>query len=333
MRDTTVRLLPLWFGWVDTRVPVLAGVFSMTRDPQARMHIRLAGMLAHALRKLLQHRPILLIGLFLLLTLGQRPATSADKPLLLGVFPHLAAKQIIENYQPLATTLEKQLHRRVVVYSAPNFSTFVERTQRGDYDILLTPPHLAWLARQDAGYRPLLKYAQPVHGLLVVRSDSPFTAPEALRGRTIATADAIAVACLALEVDLAKRGLKRGIDYRTMESGTHTSTIMQVVNKRADAAMIGQHAYQLMPDDVRNQLRILAKTPPLSSLMYLTHPRMRDHEAQAVRQALLGFAASPEGQAFMQRGQYGGFVNVDGSELQAFRPYALPAQAILRARR
>ena len=326
-----MRLLPLWFGCVDVLSPVLAGVANMTHGPQARRPIRL--MPAHALRTLRQHRSALLMGLFLLLTLGSRPATSADKPLVLGVFPHLAAKQIIENYQPLASTLEKQLHRHVVVYSAPNLRTFAERTQQGDYDILLTPPHLAWLARQDAGYRPLLKYAQPVQGLLVVRSDSPVTAPEALRGRTIATADAIAMASLALEADLAKRGLKRGLDYRTMESGTHTSTMMQVVNKRADAAMIGQHAYQLMPDDLRNQLRILAKTPPLSSLMYLAHPRMGDAEAQAVRQALLSFAARPEGQAFMQNGQYGGFVSVDGNELHAFRSYALQAQEMLRARR
>jgi len=306
-----VRLIPLWFGCADAGFPLLAAVARTVR----------------------QHRPALLLGLFLLLGLGSRPASSADKPLVLGVFPHLTAKQIIGNFRPLAATLEKQVHRPVVVYSAPNLRAFVDRTQRGDYDILLTPPHLAWLARQDAGYRPLLKYAQPVHGFLVVRSDSPFTAPEALRGRTIATADAIALTGLAIEADLAQRGLKHGIDYRTMESGTHSSTVMQVVNNRADAAMIGQHVYQLMPDDVRNQLRILAKTPPLSSLMYLTHPRIRDRDAQAVRQALLDFAASPEGQAFMRRGQYGGFVNVDGSELHAFRPYALQAQEILRARR
>ena len=141
----------------------------MTHGLQARMPIRLCRMAAHAARKGLQHGPALLMGLFLLLGLGSRPAASADKPLVLGVFPHLTAKQIIENYQPLVTLLEQQLHRHVVVYSAPNLRAFVERTRLGDYDILLTPPHLAWLARQEAGYRPLLKYAKPVHGLLVVR--------------------------------------------------------------------------------------------------------------------------------------------------------------------
>lgn len=323
-------LLPPWFGRVGIRLPVRAAVAGMTHRLQARI-VRPSARLARALCSvLLRHRPVLLMGFFLLLTLGSRPAISADKPLILGVFPHLTAKQIIENYQPLVSILEKRLHRRVVVYSAPNLRTFVARTQQGDYDILLTPPHMAWLARQDAGYRPLLKYAQPVHGLLVVRADSPFTTPEALRGRTIATADAIAVVGLALEADLARRGLRLGLDYRTVESGTHTSTVMQVVNKRVDAAMIGLHAYQLMPDSLRHQLRILTRTPPLSSLMYLTHPRIGDHEAQAVRQALLDFAASPEGRAFIQRGHYGGLVNVDGHELHAFRPYALQAQEILR---
>jgi phosphonate transport system substrate-binding protein len=107
------------------------------------------------------------------------------------------ARQTVEVYRPLADALEKRLQRRVVIYSARDFKTFVERTRQGEYDILLTAPHLAWLARQEAGYRPLLKYAQPVRGLLVVKSDSKFDAPEALRGRTIATADAIAVAVLA----------------------------------------------------------------------------------------------------------------------------------------
>lgn len=64
--------------------------------------------------------------------------------------------------------------------------------------------------------------------------------------------------------------------------------------------------------------------------MYLTHPRLRDSEAQAIRKAMLAFAASSEGQAFMERGGYGGYASVDGQELRAFRPYALEVQGLLR---
>lgn len=275
---------------------------------------------------------VLLVAGWLLIA-GIRPAVSADRPLVFGVFPSMSARQLVESYRPLADALEQRLHRRVLIYSARDFLTFVERTRQGEYDILLTAPHLAWLARQDAGYRPLLKYAQPARGLLVVKTDSPFRDVESLRGRAIATAAPIALAVLALEAELAAHGMRRSIDYQTSDSATHTNAAMQVVGGRADAAMLGLHPYNLMPPKLRRQLRILAETPPLSSLMYLTHPRVRAAEAQAAGEALLDFARSPEGQAFMQRGGYGGFAEVDGSELRAFRPYALQTQQILRKSR
>ena len=285
------------------------------------------------LRRTLKFRLLALPGVLLLLAMGIPTAFGADKPLVFGVFPNLTARQIVEIYRPLADVLEKHLQRRIVIYSARDFKTFVERTRQGEYDILLTAPHLAWLARQEAGYRPLLKYARPVRGLLVVKSDSPFDSPEALRGHTIATADSIALAVLAIHAELAAYGLRHNIDYHPMDSGTHTNAVMQVINGRADAAVLGLHPYNLLHPELRQQLRVLAETPPLSSLMYLTHPRLRDAEAQAVRRALLSFAATSEGQAFMQRGGYGGFADADGNKLQAFHPYALQAQDMLRTTR
>ncbi|MBU1426048.1 MAG: phosphate/phosphite/phosphonate ABC transporter substrate-binding protein [Gammaproteobacteria bacterium] len=274
-----------------------------------------------------------LLILALLLIVGIQPAFGADKPLTFGVFPHLTAKHIVETYRPLADVLEKRLQRPIVIYTARDFKTFVERTRRGEYDILLTAPHLAWLARQDAGYRPLLKYVQPVHGLLLVKADSPFETPGGLHGRTIARPDPLAVVVLALHAELAAHGLRHNIDYQTTDSGTHLNAAMQVINGRADAAMLGLPAFRLMPPELRQQLRVLAETPPLSSLMYLAHPRLGDAEAQAVRQALRKFAASPAGQTFIQGGGYGGFAEADGNELHAFRPYALQVQDMLRAPR
>ncbi len=269
--------------------------------------------------------------LLLLLIAGSHPAISAPlAPLVFGIFPHLPVRQMVETYRPLANELEKQLHRRVVIYSARDYKTFVARTRLGEYDIILTAPHLAWLARQEAGYRPLLKYVQPVHGLLVVRTDSPFDSAKALLGHTIATSDPVALAVMAIQAEMSRQGIRTDADYRTVESGTHLNAVMQVLNGRAEGAMLGMHAYMLMPPDVRQQLRVLIETPPLSSLMYLTHPRLRDAEALSIHKTLLQFEASPEGQAFMRHGGYGGFSNTDSSELHAFRPYALQAQKMLQ---
>ena len=271
------------------------------------------------------HRCLVLLLLWPLVLAHADPA-----PIKFGIFPNLSTRQMVEIYRPLADDLEKQLHRRIVIYSARDFRTFVERTQKGEYDLVLTAPHLAWLARQDAGYRPLLKYAQQTHGLLVVRADGPFRTPEDLQGRTLARADAMAVTALAIQSELAAYGLRQNLDYRIVDAGTHNNAVMQVLNGRADAAALGLHPYRLLAPDLQARLRVLLESPPVSSLMYLVHPRVRDIEAQTIRKALLDYAATPAGQAFMQHGGYGGFAQVDGNELRAFRPYALQVQDMLR---
>jgi len=279
---------------------------------------------AHAAARFLR------IGLIGLLAWLPCAARADQPPLTFGVFPNLTARQVVTLYRPLADALEKHLHRRIVIYSARDFRTFIERTARGEYDILLTAPHLAWLARQDAGYRPLLKYAQPTRGLLVVRADSGMLAPGDLRGRTVARADPLAVTALAVQAELAAYGLRHDIDYAVTDAGTHNNAVMQVIHHRADAAALGLHPYLLLAPELREKLRVMFESPSVSSLMYLTHPRLRDAEAQTIRKALLDFAESAEGRVFMQHGGYGGLTAVDGSELRAFRPYALQVQELLR---
>lgn len=258
-------------------------------------------------------------------------AARADAPLVLGVLPNLTARQIVDTYRPLADDLEIRLGRRITLVSARDFKTFVERTRRGEYDVVLTAPHLAWLAAEEGGYRPLLKYAQPARGLLVVRDGAAIVEIASLRGRTIATGDALAVSVLALQAQLAAQGLRPDAGYHARDAGSHLNAVMQVVNGRADAAMLGLHPYNLLPAELRRQLRVLAETPPLASLMYLAHPDLPPATQRAVRDALLAFAATQQGRAFLARGGYGGFAPVGNGELVALRPYALQARERLRA--
>ncbi len=260
-------------------------------------------------------------------------ARAADAPLVFGVFPNLTARQVLKTYAPLAQALERQLGRQVIIYTAPDFPTFVARTREGVYDLLLTPPHLAWLARQDAGYRPLLKYSAQVRGLLVTRNDNGLASAEALRGRSVAFTDALALATLAIEMALAQQGIVHGRDYTLHPGGSHTNAIAQVLAGRVDAAIVGIHPYRMQPEAARAQLRILLETPPLSSLTYLAHPRLRDRDAEMLRASLLAFAESPEGRAFLANGGYGGLVAAEDSELGQFHEYALRAQGLLRERR
>ncbi|OYW19120.1 MAG: hypothetical protein B7Z52_04015, partial [Burkholderiales bacterium 12-64-5] len=114
----------------------------------------------------------------------------------------------------------------------------------------------------------------------------------------MAIADPLAVIVLALQAELAEDGLKHNVDYRTINAGTHINAMLQALNGRADAAMVGQSPYILSPPELRKQLHILLETPPLSSLTYLTHPRLSEAEALTIRETLLRGATAnrfPEG--------------------------------------
>ncbi len=282
----------------------------------------------------LVHFPFHKLALVLLLLMGLRTGWADDaRPLVLGVFPYVTARQIVESYRPVAQALEEKLQRRVLLYTARDFTAFVEHTRKGEYDILLTAPHLAWLARQEVGYLPLLKYDLSIHGLLVVKSDSPFKDLADLRGRTLATADPLALVVLAGKAELAARGLSDNIDYQSKDAVTHINAAMQVINGRADGAMLAQQPYNLMRPELRQQLRVLAETPLLPSLIYLTHPRLPVAEVQTIRTALPDFSASPDAQARKHHGSHGAIGPIDDAMLLAIRPYALQAQEMLRQKK
>ncbi|MGV8992180.1 MAG: phosphate/phosphite/phosphonate ABC transporter substrate-binding protein [Thiobacillus sp.] len=270
------------------------------------------------------------LALVLLFLMGLRTAWADDaRPLVLGVFPYVTARQIVEIYRPVAKALEEKLQRRVLLFTAPDFTTFAQRTRQGQYDILLTAPHLAWLAREDTGYLPLLKYDLPFRGLLVVKSDSQLKDLEDLRGHTIATPDSIALVVLAGKIELAASGLREKIDYQLKQSGTHINAAMQVIHGRADGAILAAQTYNLMRPDLQQQLRVLALTPRLSSLMYLTHPRLPVTEVQSIRTALLDFSASPDLQARKHHGSNGAIEPIDDAMFQTISPYALATQKML----
>ncbi|MBT9566784.1 MAG: phosphate/phosphite/phosphonate ABC transporter substrate-binding protein [Thiobacillus sp.] len=248
----------------------------------------------------------------------------------MGVLPYVAAKEIVETYRPIAYSLEKQLKRRVLLYTARDFKTFVERTRQGEYDVLLTAPHLAWLASDKPGYVPILKHARPVRGLLVARADAPFESLASLRGQTVASPTSVALVVLAIQSDLAAQGLKSDVDYASTTAVTHVNAAMQVVNRRVAAAILAQQPYSMIRPEFRSQLRILHQTRALPGLVYLTHPALSPQESDAIRIALLKFADSAKGKVFLQRGNHDALNPVTANDLLAMKPYAQQAQERLK---
>lgn len=240
----------------------------------------------------------------------------APNELSFGVFPQLSTRVMVETYQPLVDFLSESIGQPVNLESAKDFHTFHSRTIGGEYDLVLTAPHLAWLAWKEGGYRPLLVYKEPAKGFIVVRADSPYHELGDLRGKRIAIPDPYAVVNIRLAKTLAKSGLNLGRELAVAEVGSHTNAATHVYENQTEAAVVGVFPFLRLPKGVRENLRIIAETPDLPSHVFLVHPKVTAVREKAMGQAIEQFMHSRAGAAFLQKTGFGGVRALKKDELK-----------------
>ena len=266
----------------------------------------------------------------LLASLLPTRAVAELRPLKLGLFPYLSPQRLARIYQPLANYLESQLHQPVKLVSAKNFRSFIDATQRGDFDIVMTAPHLAWLAEADAGYHPIATYANTVSGLLVVKRSTAIRAATGLRGGIIAIPDPLAVVTLLMQSYLTTQGLQPGKDYRFITRGTHNNAALAVTSGDATAAVIGALPFGQLPGSLRTQLRIIGGTASVRSLFFMVNPHLDQALTNAIQAALLRFNDTPAGREFLHQSNYQRILPADSRSLSSMSAYALQIKTMMK---
>lgn len=275
-------------------------------------------------------RHLLQLTLCLLLSTAVYAGDGRDETLALGIFPNLSARAIVALYQPLQANLEKSLQQRVQTYSAPDFKSFVERTFRREYDVIVIAPHLARLVQTEAGFVPLFRYSQELHAMVVAAKSSEIRTVEELRGKTVALPDRLAVMpVLGLRL-LRNRGLADS-DFRIYPAASHSNAALSVQRGEAQAAIIGSVPYAQLPQELRSGLRIIAASESIPNQFILANPNLAPARIEAIRKALLDFAASAEGRQFFENNGFGGLKPASEADLKKMEPYARDAHNLLKA--
>ena len=276
-----------------------------------------------------------LLGAAVLALTAAPHATAADtpvKPLEIGIIPNVSTHALFAAYQPLRLYLERRLGRPVMLLTAPDFKTFYERTGKGDYDLAITPPHLARLAETESGYVPLVTYQNGLDALLLVAKDSPIKAVAELRGKNIGVPDLLALAPMAGRHWLEQRGLKADTDYTLRITAPHNTAVLSVMRGDTDAAIVGSGPYRLMPAELRDGVRILANVGTVINATFMAHPRLSADERTRVKDALLVFAnESPEGKKFVKDNEFGGMKPLSSRDLKTMDRYTKEAKLLLRS--
>jgi len=166
------------------------------------------------------------ISFVFVLVLGPAAMASEKAPLILGVFPYVTPVQLAAFQTPLKDYLAESLQRPVTLVTAPDLNSFADRTRDGQYDIILTAPHLGRLAETRDGYKRVVQTDHTVQGIFLARKDSGILTIKDLKGKTVMIAQKVSVVYQMAEHTLRENGLVAGESVTIVETRTHNNAML-----------------------------------------------------------------------------------------------------------
>lgn len=265
------------------------------------------------------------LALLLMLSLNLR---AEDKVFHIGVAPHTSARVILEMYQPLRLSLEKSLGQPVTIETAPDFTEFGRRALRQEYDIAISTGHQARIYEVDGGYQPLMTYKADFKAVALVAQNSHFNTPADLKGTTALGLSPSSLVTLWGLHWLKKNNLN---DLNIKYVSAADSVSHQVLAGEASVAFTSLANFQKLPADQQQALSILAESEPMAGRIYMLNQR-RSAQFKKIEQALLNFANSPEGKAYLSKNKLDAYRPLRPRELDAMEPYAAEIRNLLKSK-
>lgn len=248
-------------------------------------------------------------------------AASEKTPLVLGVFPYVSPGQLAAFHTPLKEHLATSLQRPITLVTAPDFQAFIDRTQAGQYDIIITAPHLGRLAETRDGYQRLAQTGHVVQGIFLARKDSDIHRIEDLKGRTVMIAQQVSLIYQMAEQLLRQKGLVPGESVTIIETRTHNNAMHAPVRGEADASVTGTLLWRVLADEQKNRLRVIGSTEELPGFLLMANKRLSAPDVARIKGLLLDFHKIPGSEPYFATTGYEKFKHIDDRVMKQMDPY------------
>ena len=254
-----------------------------------------------------------LYRLFVIVILASQPCQATDHTAntdnyIFGVFPYLSAVRLENIYAPVAASLQQATGGQIYFRTASQFKRFFGRLKQQHYDIALIQPFWYVPSVDQFGYLPLARMKEPFTSLIMVPDDSPLQTLEDLRGKVIATPPAFVPVVHMARKALKERGLIPGKDLELRAFKSVDSCFQQVLIGNADACVSPPFAPAVVEEKMHVRLRVILKTPAIPNLTFIVHQRVPEPMREQLRQTILSWHTSREGQQLLQGMKTQGFV-------------------------
>lgn len=217
-----------------------------------------------------------------------------------GIVPQFDTRKIHQIWKPILETLSKQTGLSFTLSLSKSIPIFEKQFTAGAFDIAYMNPYHLIVANKIQGYIPLVRdIRKKLHGIIVVRKDSPFQRIQDLEGQTIAFPAPNALgAALIPRAEFANK-FKISITPKYVRS--HTSVYLNVILRQAAAGGGVQKTLNQQKESIRNRLKILYRTESVSPHPIAVHPRVPEKDRQMILNSLLKLGSTVIGKTMMKR--------------------------------
>jgi phosphonate transport system substrate-binding protein len=246
----------------------------------------------------------------------------------LAVQPRFTPIETDRDWSPLLVRLEKDSGLSFQLRQYANQEAFEADLLKGIPDFVYLNPHLVVIAKRKQNYHPLLRVDQMLHGLIMVRNDSPLQKLGDLNGKTISfPAPTLFAPSLYMRYLLTE---KEKLRFTPVFMSKPQNALRTALKGEVDAVSTSDLALQTEHAELTSRFRILYSTPGLLNFALAVHPRVPVSDHKKFQQALLNLGKETDGQKLLNAIQMAKLVAADYSrDYQALEKlrlerYALP---------
>jgi phosphonate transport system substrate-binding protein len=229
----------------------------------------------------------------MLLIFPAHPGAEESLTLSIGIVPQQNATKLARLWTPICNYLSRQTGYRYVFKTAKDIPTFEKRLAAGEYDIVYMNPYHYTVFSIDPGYRAFARETNKrIQGIIVVKKDSAIQSIAELSGKTLAFPAPAAFAASVLPRAYLKT---KQIEISPRYVSSHDSVYLTVSKNLYPAGGGIQRTFNNMPESIREQLRILWKTPGYTPHAFAAHPRLAAAVIEDTAGALIAMSTDEKG--------------------------------------
>jgi len=214
----------------------------------------------------------------------------------IGIVPQFDSRKIEEAWSPIAKEIESKSGHRFTLRGSPSIPEFETRLYKGEFDFAYMNPYHFVQAHKIQRYTALLRdHAEPLQGIIVVRTDSTLNRIEEIHGKKIAMPAPNALG--AALIPRAEFARKFKIAPEILYVKSHASVYRSVVAGTVEAGGGIESTLEAESPSIKSQLRILYKTAELPTHPIAAHPRVPAAVVKQFQEIVLAYANTAEGLA------------------------------------